>query len=79
MIRGGKMLDEFLSPKLTDAERFVAKHFIRLGFHRIKIARIMNANPSTIKNQMHSVHKKMNVKSLSELQAQYILFLEERI
>jgi DNA-binding CsgD family transcriptional regulator len=73
------MLDEFLSPKLSESERYVAKHFIRLGFHRVKIARTMNANPSTIKNQMYSVYKKMNVNSLSELQAQYILFLEERL
>jgi DNA-binding NarL/FixJ family response regulator len=73
------MIDKFLGLRVSDAERDVATHCIRLGTDRKDIAKQLRISVHTLKNQMHSVYNKMGVDSLSELQAEYIKLLEERL
>jgi DNA-binding CsgD family transcriptional regulator len=73
------MINKFLGLRVSDAERHVAKNFIRLGLTQAKMAEYLRANRRTLKNQMHSVYKKTGASSLSELQANYIKVLEERL
>jgi DNA-binding CsgD family transcriptional regulator len=73
------VIHKFLGKRLSDAERHVATHCIRLGTNRKDIAKQLRISVHTLKNQMRNVYNKIGVDSLSELQAEYIKLLEERL
>jgi DNA-binding CsgD family transcriptional regulator len=73
------MINKFLGLRVSDAERYVAMHCIKLGTSRKHVADKLGISVHTLKNQMYSVYNKMGVDSLSELQAGYIKLLEERL
>jgi DNA-binding NarL/FixJ family response regulator len=73
------MIDKFLGLRVSDAERYVAVHCIKLGKKHKEVAKQLGISVYTLKNQMYNVYNKMGVDSLSELQAGYIKLLEERL